>query len=585
MFSRLAPDGRIFAFEPTETIDLLRTNLEHHHCANVIPLQVALGRKAGVYEEDIYRIWGEPPERQPYTFSTIDATIDELELDRLDCIKIDVDSFDFDVLRGAEKTLKRFNPWVIVELNHALSKRNQSVPEALEWLYSIGYSRAHVTDYENYVLKRYDGESAPSAAPAMLVEFESRPMLLPHTLARGEALDAVFVDEPAAIGSASVVARSREPKVWCITAPGPQWSYAASWLRSDRILPEGPVIIEADVEVSGGAIGASCVKADNATFVCQEAELVASPGKQTLRLTIAEADEIAYLVVRNVDPSGEPALANVHAIRVYTATEALRESSSTLLVPAKKRLSLTECEAALRGRDIFDIANGSTVPGIAISGVEELGTALGFSRAFVPQIRVYDHGLADFKTEIDESAIFSYLYREFQPARHLEFGTWEGWGAVLCAQASNAEIWTINLPEGERDADGKPVYDAGSDSGQSIGWRYRAAGFGSRVHQILCDSRKLEVHRFGPEFFDSVFIDGGHTKDVVTSDTDKALAILRSGGLIIWHDFCPDVETLAQNEAPRGVVGAVIENFSRWSPALSSWFWVRPSWILIGVKA
>ena len=40
--------------------------------------------------------------------------------------KYDVDSFDFEVLRGAERTLLRRNPVVVVELNHALAKRNQS---------------------------------------------------------------------------------------------------------------------------------------------------------------------------------------------------------------------------------------------------------------------------------------------------------------------------------------------------------------------------------------------------------------------------------------------------------------------------
>lgn len=586
LFSRLAPDGKIFSFEPTETIDLLRANLEYHHCENVTPFQIALGRTAGVYEDDIYRIWGEPPERQPYTFSTIDAMIDQLELERLDCIKIDVDSFDFDVLRGAEETLKRLNPWVVVELNHALSKRNQSVPQALEWLYSIGYSRAHVTDYENYVLKRLGNEPTPSVAPSMVLTFESRPMLMPLTLVRGAAIDLIFADEPDCHGSASaVVMPDREPKVWRVMAPGPQWSYAASWLRTDSAPFDGPVIIEADVEVSGGTIGMSCVKMDNVSFVGQEAEANPAPGKQTLRIVVDEPDQIAYLVVRNADPNGVTAVANVYGIRAHTATEVSRESSSALLLPGKRRLSLAECAAALRGKDMFELTVDSASPGLAISGVEELGVTLGFSRAFVPQIHVYDHGLADFKTEVDESAIFSYLYREFQPARHLEFGTWEGWGTVLCAEASKAEIWTVNLPEGERDAEGKPVYEASSDSGESIGWRYRAAGLEPRVHQILCDSRELDVNQFGPGFFDSVFIDGGHTEDVVTSDTDKAIALLRSGGLLIWHDFCPDVEALGQNEAPRGVVAAITQNFAKWSPALRSWFWVRPSWILIGVKA
>src|SRR5262249_46206842 len=151
---------------------------------------------------------------------------------------------------------------------------------------------------------------------------------------------------------------------------------------------------------------------------------------------------------------------------------------------------------------------------------------------------IYRHDLADFKTEIHEAAIYAYIYEQAQPKRHLEFGTWEGLGVTLCARNCEAEIWTVNLPEGEKDEAGKPAYSGlqsvphevspeiaafgagkaqSTDAGAFIGWRYRAAGFGNRVHQILCDSRELDTTAFGKGFFDSVLIDGGHIADIVTS--------------------------------------------------------------------
>ena len=140
--SRLAPRGKILAFEPTSTISMLRANLAHHSCLNVEPLQLAVGRRSGRIEDDVYRIWGRDPERQEYEFTTVDDVVSTRGIDRLDCLKIDVDSFDFEVLRGAAETLERFDPWVVVELNHALAKRGQSPPEALEWLAARGYSEA-----------------------------------------------------------------------------------------------------------------------------------------------------------------------------------------------------------------------------------------------------------------------------------------------------------------------------------------------------------------------------------------------------------------------------------------------------------
>ena len=110
------------------------------------------------------------------------------------------------------------------------------------------------------------------------------------------------------------------------------------------------------------------------------------------------------------------------------------------------------------------------------------------------------------------------------------------------------------------------------------------AGVAGRVHQLLGDSRAFDTAAFGADFFDTVLIDGGHTPDVVESDTEKALAVLRPGGLCVWHDFCPDPDTLSRNLAPLGVVQAIAENIDRWQPLFERIFWIRKSWILVGVR-
>jgi FkbM family methyltransferase len=608
LFSQLAQRGKIYAFEPTETIEMLRLNLGHHDCLNVTPLEIALGSASGKREEKVFKIWGDEPEHRLFDFATVDDMVSRLALSRLDCIKIDVDSFDFEVLRGAEKTLKRFNPWVVVELNHALSKRNQSVPEALEWLYSIGYDGAHVTDHDNYILHRDPkNNEAITTNPSMLLSFESRPLIMPAQMIKGRIMDDVFALEPRHHNSGTIAFEdNRGTGSWRVSVPGPRWAYAVSWLRTERRLAAEPLIVEVDAEVSGAAIGIGCIKSDDGGYNGRETEAKPTAGIQTLTITVDNGSDMGYLVLRNIDSKGIAASAVIHSIRAYAAIHGSAHLSSAFLFQAKRRMSLAECSAALEIREPSPKSAPPGVPGIDIVPVEELGSALNFSRAFVAEIPLYRYGLADFKTELDESAIFSYIYREFQPLRHLEFGTWEGWGATLCAAASNAEIWTVNLSGGERDAAGNPVYApmyadqsvlatnllpeakgeaASSDSGAFIGWRYRAAGFESRVHQILCDSRDLDTEQFGPGFFDSVLIDGGHSREVATSDTNKALRVLRSGGLIIWHDFCPETETLARNEAPRGVVAAIVENYSEWRPMLRDIFWIRPSWILVGVKA
>jgi FkbM family methyltransferase len=154
LFATLAAQGHVYAFEPTTTYDMLLANLAHYKITNATPLKMALGKNTGMIEDSIFRIWGQNPEKMEYSFTTIDDFVAKYELPRLDCIKIDVDSFDFEVLQGARETLVNMNPFVVVELNHALSRRNQSVPQVLEWLAGLGYSNALCLEYENFVLKR-----------------------------------------------------------------------------------------------------------------------------------------------------------------------------------------------------------------------------------------------------------------------------------------------------------------------------------------------------------------------------------------------------------------------------------------------
>ena len=246
---------------------------------------------------------------------------------------------------------------------------------------------------------------------------------------------------------------------------------------------------------------------------------------------------------------------------------------------------------------------------IDIVRVDEMAARLRFAEEMPVPLSNLSKDFRDFQMEREDAPVFRYIYRNFRPARHLEFGTWEGLGVVLCASECLAEIWTINSPNGEvlegtthpaysrrfrrdekrpagavaiqEDAEGG-VYQ--TDAGAFIGWLYRDAGYTARVHQVLCDSRQWDSRRFARSFFDSVLIDGGHAPDVVKNDTEKALPLLRPGGICLWHDFCPDPDVLKNLPASRGVVRAIVDNMSAWRAYLSDVFWVWPTFILVGVK-
>lgn len=165
--AQLSPAGWVHAIEPTVTADMLATNLRHNGCKNATVHRVALGRETGRRQDEIYRLWGKPPEKNEYEFTTIDRFVVDQRLDRVDCVKIDVDSFDFEVLQGAEKTLQRFDPWVLVELSDNLALRGSSPGEVLDWLEARGYQAATVLDRENFVFRRATRSSDAVPIPVL----------------------------------------------------------------------------------------------------------------------------------------------------------------------------------------------------------------------------------------------------------------------------------------------------------------------------------------------------------------------------------------------------------------------------------
>lgn len=87
-----------------------------------------------------------------------------------------------------------------------------------------------------------------------------------------------------------------------------------------------------------------------------------------------------------------------------------------------------------------------------------------------------------------------------------------------------------------------------------------------------------------PNTADIVLIDGAQGADALCRDTDRAIGLLRRGGLLFWHGFCPDGEALAIYPEARALALAVHQRWRTWSPAFATMFWVTGSRLLVGIK-
>lgn len=67
-------------------------------------------------------------------------TLDSLSLPRLNGIKIDAEGFELKVLGGAEKTIEKFKPWLVLEFNEEALKMNRTTSQEItNWLKGRGY--------------------------------------------------------------------------------------------------------------------------------------------------------------------------------------------------------------------------------------------------------------------------------------------------------------------------------------------------------------------------------------------------------------------------------------------------------------
>ncbi|ARU57162.1 hypothetical protein OLMES_3119 [Oleiphilus messinensis] len=382
--------------------------------------------------------------------------------------------------------------------------------------------------------------------------------------------------------------------LYCET-PSKQWNYAFHYnLSLHSLLPDfdpstKELLIDIEVTVANGSIGIGLVGANLQNYLSRE--LQQPEGQDRCKLTIywsANTFE-ANLVFRQVSDSNTVSKFNLHNIQFRQ--EPLGYSKTNTGFPTNNEVNLSE-----------QIRNSIAKPGkhklkktnpviVETRDVNKLPSILnGNKEVKIPIAR--DKHCLDWSMEEDDSNILRYIFQTLNPQRHLEFGTWKGFGTKLCAENCDARIWTLNLPEGEKNAQGEPIYiESGSqgptiqtDCGDMIGHLYREAGFSNRVNQILVDSNEWDSSIFEDGYFDTILIDGGHDFGTVTNDTNQALRLLRPGGILMWHDFCPTVQALNQFASIRGVAQSIESNWQTISKELDSIYWLKPSYLLLGIK-
>ena len=129
--------------------------------------------------------------------------------------------------------------------------------------------------------------------------------------------------------------------------------------------------------------------------------------------------------------------------------------------------------------------------------------------------------------------------------RIFEFGTKFGISALIFAMNGAHEVYTVDLPDDAAPEIAPHPVDATHirSSRGRVGELFTNRPEFSRIRQLRCDSRHLDISAFKGDF-DLVYVDGGHSYDVIASDTKLAFELISNSGRIVWDDYFwlyPDV--------------------------------------------
>lgn len=141
---KVGANGKVIAFEPNPiAFECLEYNLELFKNVEL--------RNEGLSDSNGKINLVEVPTNAGMTFAEKSkkgikcVTIDSLKLEKLDFIKIDAEGFEHNILKGAEKTIKKFKPKMVIEINNfALLRNGTSNNDVYIYLNELGYTYKNI---------------------------------------------------------------------------------------------------------------------------------------------------------------------------------------------------------------------------------------------------------------------------------------------------------------------------------------------------------------------------------------------------------------------------------------------------------
>lgn len=164
---RVGNEGLVISIEPLpDAYECLKKNIEINQIKNILAIQIALHssktsiplyRTRGYFESATSNIpiFQNLIKKKDLIIAktyyvqtkTLDEIVKEINVKKIDWIKIDVDGLEYEIIQGAEEVIAKFRPKIIIEIH------DKNIGEKIkETLKSFGYSIKLIKIYDVYHL-------------------------------------------------------------------------------------------------------------------------------------------------------------------------------------------------------------------------------------------------------------------------------------------------------------------------------------------------------------------------------------------------------------------------------------------------
>lgn len=154
IFLGVEPEPKFFEYLKKNTIEYKNILIDNTICSS------QKSQEKFVFEEENGTARLIPSQNSEITpeVDSLDNVLEKYpQIDRLDILKIDTDGHDFDVMKGSQKTIKKYKPIILFECD-SFSNNNyvKDVLQSIKKFLDVGYANCLIYDNFGYLIGRYN---------------------------------------------------------------------------------------------------------------------------------------------------------------------------------------------------------------------------------------------------------------------------------------------------------------------------------------------------------------------------------------------------------------------------------------------